>query len=474
MKKFSKNTRMGTYAFGLSAVAVVIVIVLNLILHQLPTSIARPDISGSGLYNISDTTTQVLSDLDTDVEIILIGETDRVDQRVRTFLDKYTSLSPHLIYSQVDPVAHPSILETYDTTSNTVVVRCEETGKQTIVYGSGFQGYTDAIITYDPDAYMYSQVLQEVAFDGDGQLTAAVNFVTSEVNETVYTLTGHNEVDLSASLTSMIEKASLTMAAEPLNLLMDGGIPDDCSLLIVNAPGSDLSADELDMLLAYLEDGGQLILVMETSDLPNFNTLTQTYGLAIQEGVLGDRERFFSAYASTLGYFCFAPVLSTTSDITADITTDAMLLSAHGMLQVDPARDTISVESFLTTSEQGYLFIDAETSSDPQLDTYIIGATASEETANGTARLTVISSASLISETITTAYPSMSNLDIFMNAVVSHFDGEVTNTSIPSVSLSVEYVYVSNPTVWGAVFIFVLPLVVLIGGLIYWLNRRKR
>ena len=99
MKKFSKNTRMGTYAFGLSAVAVVIVIVLNLILHQLPASIARPDISGSGLYNISDTTTQVLSDLDTDVEIILIGETDRVDQRVRTFLDKYTSLSPHLIYS---------------------------------------------------------------------------------------------------------------------------------------------------------------------------------------------------------------------------------------------------------------------------------------------------------------------------------------------------------------------------------------
>ena len=28
MKKFSKNTRMGTYAFGLSAVAVVIVLVL--------------------------------------------------------------------------------------------------------------------------------------------------------------------------------------------------------------------------------------------------------------------------------------------------------------------------------------------------------------------------------------------------------------------------------------------------------------
>ena len=68
----------------------------------------------------------------------------------------------------------------------------------------------------------------------------------------------------------------------------------------------------------------------------------------------------------------------------------------------------------------------------------------------------------------------MANLDIFMNVLVSHFDGEVANTSIPSKSLLVDYVYVSNPTVWGAVFIIVLPLAVLIGGLIYWLNRRKR
>ena len=474
MKSFNKNARMGTYAFGLSAVALVIVIVLNLLLHQLPASIARPDISGTGLYDMSDTTTELLAGLDTDVEIILIGEAERVDPRVTTFLEKYTALSPRLIYSQVDPVAHPSILETYDTTSNTVVVRCEETGKQTVIYGSGFEGYSDAFITYDPEAYMYSQVYQEVAFDGEGQLTGAVNYVTSDVSEKVYTLTGHSEVELSSALSGMITKASLTLADEPLNLLMDGGIPEDCSLLIVNAPAADLSQDELDMLLAYLEDGGQLILLLESSDLANFNALTRAYGLEVQKGTLGDRERFFSAFASTVGYFCIAPTLSSISAAAEGISTDAMLLAPHGMLQVDPARDTIDVESFLTSSESGFLYVDEETTPDPELGTYLIGATASEETANGTARLTVISSASLISETITTSYPNMANLDIFMNVLVSHFDGEVANTSIPSKSLSVDYVYVSNPTVWGAVFIIVLPLAVLIGGLIYWLNRRKR
>ena len=474
MKKLNKNTRMGTYAFGLSAVALVIVIVLNLLLHQLPISIARPDISGTNLNDISETTTDLLAGLDTDVEIILIGEEERVDPRIRSFLDTYTGLSSHLIYSAVDPVAHPSVLETYDTSSNTVVVRCEETGKQTVVYCAGFNGYTDAIITYDPEVYVYNQQYQEVAFDGDGQLTAAVNFVTSDVNETVYTLSGHSEVELSTSLTGMITKASLTLADEPLNLLMDGGIPEDCDLLIINAPATDLSQPELDMLLAYLEEGGQVILLLESADLTNFNALASAYGLEVQQGTLGDRERFYSAFASTVGYFCIAPTLSEDSEITSDITSDAMLLAPHGMLQVDPVRDTITVEPFLSSSESGYLYVDEDTTPDPELGTYLIGATASEETANGTARLTVISSASLISETVTSFYASMSNLDIFMNVVVSCFDGEVANTSIPTKSLSVDFVYVSNPIVWGAVFIFILPLAALIGGLVYWLKRRKR
>ena len=62
-----------------------------------------------------------------------------------------------------------------------------------------------------------------MAFDGEGQLTAAVNYVASEVNETVYTLTGHGRERTWA--TSAHQHGGKgqpgTMAAEPLNLLMD-------------------------------------------------------------------------------------------------------------------------------------------------------------------------------------------------------------------------------------------------------------
>ena len=63
------------------------------------------------------------------------------------------------------------------------------------------------------------------------------------------------------------------MSVERVNLLTDGGIPEDCSLLILNEPDQDLADDELDMILNYLAEGGQVIYNMagELVDLPNFN-----------------------------------------------------------------------------------------------------------------------------------------------------------------------------------------------------------
>lgn len=215
------------------------------------------------------------------------------------------NLSDHLTYTYIDPVATPSALETYNTSANSIVVRCQETGKQTIVYCAGFQGYTDAIVSYDPTAYTQYQTLQELSFDGEGQLTAAVNYVVSEVNKTIYTLTGHGESDLGDTLTSMVEKASLALAEEPLNLLMTGSIPEDCDLLIINAPTADLVQDELELLLDYLAQGGRLMLIIDTSDLEHFNILTQTYGLAVQPGYLGDYDRAYSMYALSLRRILF-------------------------------------------------------------------------------------------------------------------------------------------------------------------------
>ena len=74
----------------------------------------------------------------------------------------------------------------------------------------------------------------------------------------VYTLTGHGEAAL-ASASSGCHWMKSGMNVTELNLLTQGAIPQDCSLLIMNAPARDISADEKEMLTDYLKNGGRML-----------------------------------------------------------------------------------------------------------------------------------------------------------------------------------------------------------------------
>ena len=66
----------------------------------------------------------------------------------------------------------------------------------------------------------------------------------------------------------------------------------------------------------------------------------------------------------------------------------------------------------------------------------------------------------------------MSNLNVFMNVVTADFE-DVTNISIPAKSLEVTYNTIQNAGLYGMVFIFLIPVVVLVAGLLVWTKRRK-
>ena len=69
-------SRRGAFSAGLTALAVAAVILFNLIASQLPESWAQLDMSGSGIYNITDTTRTYLDGLEDDVEIHVLADPD--------------------------------------------------------------------------------------------------------------------------------------------------------------------------------------------------------------------------------------------------------------------------------------------------------------------------------------------------------------------------------------------------------------
>lgn len=454
----SGTSRQGTYAAGITAVVIAIVVILNLIVSQLPTEWKEFDISGNQLYTVSDTSKDYLAGLTRDVEVIVLAEPDNVDSRITKFLDKYSALSDHVTVTEIDPVSNPSALTKYNASDNSLVVVCRDTGKQAVV------SFSD-IIVYDYSSYYYTGNISESSFDAEGQLTSAVDRVVRDSASKVYTLEGHGETDLSASASGLITKANLQTGS--VNLLSYGSIPSDCSLLICCAPTKDLADDEYTMVKSYLEDGGDLFLLIDSSDLSNFNKLLAEYGMTMVTGMIADATNYYRSAYNIL------PVYSSSSDITSDISDSSLTLltNVHGMTLGTPARDTVTASAFLSTSSNGYA-VDGDNQTQ---GTYVLGATATEPVnsdSENTARLTVVTSSSLIDPSITDAFSNVANLDIFMNAVTAGIK-DVSNISIPAKSLQITYNTVKHAGLWSFLFVLFIPLCVLGGGFVFWLKRRK-
>ena len=463
----TSGTKHGSYSVGLTVLVIAIVIVFNLVIGQIPEAYRNLDMSSTKIYEISDTTKDLLSGLNDKVDMKVLAVKKDTDDRIKTFISKYAALSDKINVEWIDPVLHPSALTEYNASENTIVVSCEATGKTTTIS-------FDKILVMDMSSYYYSGNASYSEFDGDGQLTSAVNYVTSDAQKTIYKVRGHGEA-------------------------MADSIPDDCDLLLMNAPTNDLSENEVTLLTNYLAAGGKVMCLLgDTSltDFPNLASVLKVYGIEGVDGYIADPTRCYQNQP----YYIF-PQLNVSGDLANGISSQMVLLTnAHGMTLTDPTRDTITTSAFMETSENGY----AVTESEQKQGTYELGVVAtetissgddsssnssdaeatdtttddsestedSEESSTTEARLTVISAGSLIDQNITDAFSQLENTQIFMNAVSANFDG-VQNLSIEAKSLGTEYNTIQHAGLFSLLVIFGIPAVILIAGFSVWFRRRK-
>ena len=485
----TSGTKHGSYSVGMTVLVVAVIIVLNLVVGQIPEAYRNIDVSSTKIYDISDTSKDLLKGLDDKIDMKVLAVKDETDDRITTFISKYAALSDKIKVEWIDPVLHPSALTEYNTSQNTIYVSCEATGKSTTIS-------FDKILVSDYSSYYYSGSSSYTSFDGEGQLSSAVNYVTSDVQKKIYTVTGHGEDSLSTTITDLMTKNNYT--TEELNLLMTDSIPDDCDLLLMDGPTNDLSDDEVSLLSGYLGEGGKVMCLLGDTglaSLPKLAGLLKDYGIEGADGYIADPQRCYQNQP----YYIF-PVLNLSGDMADGISSQMVLLmNSRGLTTTDPARDTITTSAFMTTSEQAY----AVTEEDQKQGTYDLGVVATEtissdsdssddissdsdsstdassdstssddSTESKEGRLTVISAGSLIDQQITDAFSQLENTQVFMNAVTANFEG-VTNLSIEAKSLTTEYNTVQHAGRFSILVVFGIPAVILIGGFVVWFRRRK-
>lgn len=467
LKKIKEN--MSNIAFARNSysaitgvIVIVIVLVLNLMLQQMVGTSWSIDMSDLGIYDITETSIEMLEELDSEVTFTILAVETDVDDVILTFIDKYTALSDNITIEWIDPILYPTALETYNTSVNTIVVSCEETGKSTIV-SIGDIFYLDEMSYYYYGEYIYY-------FDGEGLFTSAISQVSNPVEYTMYTVTGHGEETMSDTVYELLGKNSVTTSS--LNLLTTTEIPDDCDLLAVIGPTADITEDEKTVLSDYLLSGGNILVMMggtTDTDFTNLESLLEEYGLELADGYIADTDR---AYQGN-GYYMI-PNISVSGDMAIDITTSSVLLiNSRGFSEIDAARDTIDLDVFMYTSTNGYAVTDV---SEVQ-GTYVLGAIATEEITlddetTAEARLTVYGSSNLILEEVTSAFTTLENTTLFMNSVMENFEGS-TNVSIESIIIQETYNVVENANGLSLIFLVIIPMTVLIMGFVVWNDRRK-
>lgn len=467
-----KALKTGAYSVGMIVAAVAVTVVLNMVVGQLPGSWTSLDLTGSKLYSLTDQTKEYLKNMGQDVTIYVLVNEDNEDTVLGQTLDRYEELSEHIHVQYVDPIQNPRFHTQYTSgniSANSLIVVSD---KRSRVIDAG-----DIYVTsYDYDGYNYSSSV--TGYDGEGQITSALDYVLSDDIPVVYMTEGHGEQSLSATFKGGLDKENVEY--ETINLMDYESVPDKAACLVINAPASDLSEDDRDKVTAYLDRGGKVILILGYREVPtpNLDALLAYMDLRIADGLVVEEDQnnyyqipFYilptvAAGSYTTGiygnYYVFAPY-------------------SQGILVPEAQEDgNIRYTDFLKTSSSAYAMRDFENATEYSRQEgdaqgpFSLGVEAVKTLEQGEATMVVYSSDQMFTDSASLMVGGANQM-LFTNTVSRFVDHE-TSVSVPAKNYEVSTLLLSqkDALLLGLVTVILLPFGSLVTGFVIWFGRRRR
>ena len=463
----TRTAKVGGYSVVLALVVLAILVAVNVLFSVLPSKYTQFDISAAQLYSLTSDTKVVATNLDKDVTIYWITQTGQESTVLDKLLDRYQDLSDHITVVKKDPDIYPTFAQQYtDETvvNNSLVVECGDKSR--------YISYDD-IYQVDTTSY-YTTGSVSQSFDGEGQITSAIDYVVSDELPKIYLLSGHGEGKLSDMFSDELTRSNYE-TVEDFSLLNVDEIPEDCDTILINAPTSDIFDEELTMLRDYVQGGGKLLVLsgpQKDTELTNLNALLADYDVTAADGVVVDTDR--EHYAFTAPYVLMPDIES--SDITDPLTEE----SSHVIVPIAQGLtvgSNGSVTALLTTSDEafskaaGYAMTTYEKEDGDTDGPFTLAVSITDSTAGG--KIVWVSTDYLLDD-MYNSYSSGANLDFVMNSL-SWMIGKNDAVSIRAKSLNNTYLTISSSsaTVLKIVMIGVIPACFLLLGIDEVLRRRK-
>ena len=467
----SRKFRSGAYTTSISIIVVAIVLVINIFVSKLNITL---DLSTNAMFSLTEQTEAYLKTLEDDITIYYIVQPGNEYDYYTNLAEKYDSLSDHITLEYKDPVLYPKFTAQYTNeavSENSVIIVNNETNRYKYI---GYSDMQESQIDYTT----YSSYTS--AIDFEGQVTAAIQYVTNEEIPVFYQVTGHSETEIGSSFSQLLEKHNIDL--QSVSTTKADKIPEDCEVLIMFSPRTDYTEKETTMVKDYLTNGGKALIITDyyTSDFTNFKSILEYYGVTVVDGYVmeGDYDHMAYQYAPYI-----IPEVNTSATILENYASKASYVVSPysvGIKTLDTVRSSIQIESFLTTSDKAFSKsnVQSETMSKEDGDIegpFDVGVSITETYNNVETKLVVLG-CPMIGDDSTLQTGAYANYDLLSSVVNSITDSEVDTISVPSKSLEANSLTFtsSQQNFWFYTAFIVIPVFILaVGGFIV-IQRRKK
>ena len=475
----TEKFRRSSFGFLFSIIFIAVIVVINVLFSVLENKYPsmKIDLTANHLNSLSDSTKSVAENLNSDVEIYIIGDENSIrnDQLYSSYNVKYSQLAnlcdqlaadyDKVSVSYIDPDANPSFISEYsdESLSSGMVLIKSDKRYRVLSVSDLFE------INYDSsyNTVNYTKV--------DGALANAMYLVDMDTVPVIAVDTGYGELlssDYRSSLDDLLEGNCFQI--EEFNLITDD-IPEDASMVMLLTPTTDLTEDDVTKLNNYLADGDSSRTVFVTGyptagDLPNLSSFLEDWGLSMQSGTViveTDSSKTISQSATYM-------FVNATSDVLTGTYNNLLAINAMPVDRLFETSGDIATYSLIETSSTCYTS-QGETQTDPDTDTYTVCALAQKT--DGDVKKNVVAYGDTNS-----LYAYMSNSTFGNASFVLDLVQYCTDTSDTSVGLTIESTATTTRDITAStatcvivglfIFTIAIPLVILIAGIVVFVRRR--
>lgn len=416
----------------------------------------RFDTTDAGLYELSDTTRGIATELGAETDIYVLDAEEDYPAVFRELLSRYARLSGYIRVQYIDPYENPVFLDTYRqqgiSLEQSDLLVTGQSGAKRIAY--------EELLVYSGDEFTGIRLEQQV--------TSAMLYVNTGAHASVLFTSGHNERS-TQSLEEVFTGNNYTLTTAALT----ESAAAQADLIVVACPTKDFSAEESAVLAAYLQDGGRAMVFLEpgTNEYPNLSAVLADWGLAVRNDTV------FDAQYSVNGSPANVVPLMTTHDINAYFEENQyfLVLPSSRSIELLSTAAELKTTPLLITSTGGYAkegsqYTSTQQSAEDRTGNLVLAAVS--ERSDGGALLLVGSRYIYADDIMSTdSYGNRA----FLTQAADYLSENGSTVTIPAKQLGAPLLAVTGgqELLCGALFVVLLPLGVLGAGVAVFLKRRK-